>query len=459
MRYVIIIAALVVSVVFPVTGQVDIQRTDYYRGAPVISVVQLPRPAIKETFSYARVLAARGGKVELTSDAIRAEQISQIFWAGYGVSDPQTQRRTVASFDQGYSLLLYLITTDSVYVYMPGDNTLAKIMASDMRSKIAVAANRDNAIYVGSASIVIAGSPSKAGFKQPRHGRMFMLVEAGRVAQNMELAAMTEGLGFIITEKIDSAKITSLLRMPSGFEPICVMTVGRLTTPIEPSATGAAAPAVEAVVPAQPAAQIPTPAEPVVERQQRVLVFVPGRNFPEQAYTEITGMLRLAGMKIEVVSTTLDRIRGDVRSELSADLLVRNAVARDYDAMILIGSNLSTRVVGNDQSVEDLVARVYDAGGIVAAFGRGTEILARSGVLRGGARVTGDSSLRRIVSQNGGTFINDSVVVDGRFITAKDIRDTSLSSIEIGSTGTVGFAEAIIKALKPQPETMPETLP
>ncbi len=456
-------AALAVLNVFPAMGQVDIQRTDYFRGAPVISVVQLPKPAIRDNFSYARLLAARGGKVELSGDPLRAEHISRIFWAGYGINDSQTQRRNVASFDQGYSLLFYLLTTDSVYVYVPADNTLAKIMDTDMRSKIAVAANRDNAIYVGSASIIIAGSPSKAGFKQPRQGRMFMLFEAGRAAQNMELAAMTEGLGFIITEKIDGSKITSLLRMPSGFEPICIMTAGRLSEPLD-----TASPAVEAARPAEPAAVAPVPptptqpevqieAQPVVERQKRVLIFVPNRNFPEQAYTEISGMLRLAGMRVDAASTTLDRIRGDLGSQLSADILVRNAVARDYDAVIIVGSNLSaragtslnTRIIGEDDSIENFVTRVYNGGGVVGAFARGTEIVARSGLLSSGVKVTGDTSIRRTVSQYGGEYINQSVVVDGRFVTAKDTRDSTLSNLEVGLTGTVGFVEAILQVMNP----------
>jgi len=466
MRRLIIMAVFtVLAVSFAGAAEVTVEKGGYFRGAPVLSTVQLPKPAINGTYSYSDLLAARGGKVELTSDPLLVDQISRIFWAGYGVNDSSAKRRTVASFDDGYGLLLYLVTTDSVYVYVPADNTLAKIMDTDMRSKIAVAANRDNAVYVGSASIIIAGSPNKAGHKQPRQGRMFMFLEAGRVAQNIELAAMTDGLGFILTEKLDTTKITSLLRMPSGFEPICIMTVGRLTEPLTvpaPAAAPSAAvpavqPVVQPVVPAQPVVvpqtqPEPVEAKPAVVKQKNVLIFVPNRNFPEQAYTEITGLLKSSGMKVDVTSTTLDKIRGDYRGELSADFLVRNAVAENYDAIIVIGSNLSSRSMEEDNAIEKLVARVYDAGGIVGAFGRGTEVLARSGLLEGGVKVTGDSNVRRTITQNGGNFVNDPIVVDGRIITAKDIQETAASSLETGLSGTVGFADAVIKALKPQPE-------
>lgn len=457
MKHIIATAALICSALM--AANVDIQNIGYYRGAPVISTVSLPKP-VYTSYSFEKLLSSRGQKVELTTEQIRSEQLGQILWAGYGVTNSQSGTRTVASFDEGYSLLLYIVTSDSVYVYVPADHSLAKIMDSDMRSKLAVAANRDKAVYIGGASIVVAGSPNKAGFKQPRNSRMFMLFEAGRVAQNMEIAAMTQNLGFIINEKIDSSKITSLFRMPSGFETICIMTIGRLTEGIDAAAapqpaaqattqTVAENTAAQALKPITETAPTKPEAQPaaVEQKEKRVLVYVPGRNFPEQAFTEITRLLKLSGAKVEVAGTTLDKMRGDLSSDLYADVLIRNA-ASDYDALIILGGNVSSRPIDKNNTPEELAARIYNKGGIVAAFGRGTEILAKSGLLANGVRVTGDSSLRRTISQNGGTYVNDPVAVDGRIITARDSKDGSLSNLQDGPVGSVGLAEAVINAMK-----------
>ena len=108
------------AVIGSAIGATTIERNDYYRGAEVISEIELPKPVVNKGYPLELLLRSRGGSVELSADQTNLTQLSQIFWAGYGIVDPTLLTRSVESYDDGYSLLLYLVTNDSVYVYVPG---------------------------------------------------------------------------------------------------------------------------------------------------------------------------------------------------------------------------------------------------------------------------------------------------------------------------------------------------
>jgi putative intracellular protease/amidase/nitroreductase len=437
-----ILLLMSVSIIF---ADVDVTGSGYYSGGEVLSIVELPKPEPLGGLRLGQLLSNRGGKVNISPEQIPTGKIGQVFWAGYGFTSSQAAR-SVGSFDNGYSLLLYLVTDSGVYVYVPAEHNLAKVVDTDLRSKLAAAAGRDKAIYIAKTNIVVAGSPRKAGHKRPRDGRLFMHIEAGKVMQNMELEALNQGLGFIPNVNLSASKISFMLKMPSGFEPICILTVGELEESIKPApqqTQAISAPAEQPAIEAKP-----QPQEPVEKAAPKVLIFVPAANFPEQPYTEITNLFANAGAEVSTASTTRQTIRGDLRGELTPDHLVSDLYDSKYDAVIIIGSTLSSRAFRQDDSVLNFTARAYNKGAVVASYGRGVEILARSGILRGGLRVTGDAGQRRIVVQNGGEYVEQAIVVDGRIVSAKEIRSAEISSLRAGPTGTTGLVSKVLELMK-----------
>ncbi len=429
-----------------ISADVDVTGSGYYSGGEVLSMVELPKPEPLGGLRLGELLSNRGKKVNVSPEQMPLGKVGQVFWAGYGITSQQPKTRSVGSFDDGYSLLLYLVTDGGVYVYVPAEHNLAKVVDTDLRSKLAAAAGRDRAIYIAKANIVVAGSPRRAGHKRPRDGRLFMHIEAGKVLQNMELEALNQGLGFIPNVNLSASKISFMLKMPSGFEPICVLTVGELEEAIKPAPQqpqAISAPAEQPAIEAKP-----QPQEPVEKAAPKVLIFVPAFNFPEQPYTEITNLFANAGAEVSTASTTRQTIRGDLRGELTPDHLVADLYDSKYDAVIIIGSTLSSRAFRQDDSVLNFTARAYNKGAVVASYGRGVEILARSGILRGGLRVTGDAGQRRIVTQNGGEYIEQAIVVDGRIVTAKEIRSAEISSLRVGPTGTTGLVSRVLELMK-----------
>lgn len=468
MKYTITTLILALTALLPANESVIIGKNSPFRGAPVISTITLPKPSINLAFPFEQLLMERGEKPELSSESLKIDRLSQILWAGYGIANAQNLTRTVDSIDNGYSILLYVITTNSVYVYVPNDHSLAKIMDSDIRTRLAAAANRDKNAYISGTTIVIAGSPRMAGHKQPREGRFFMQFEAGKVAQNMEIAGITQNVGFILNEKLDRSKISALLRMPSGFEPVCLMVAGRLIEPIKPLT--------QPQQQTQPNIQLPT-IQPAQEQQititlprdetktdspaqiesqekrKKVLIYLSDSSFQEQPFTEITELIEILDIDVDVTATTLESIRGDLGGRISADLLVSDAWIDNYEAVIIIGGLLSSRSSKQSDAIHNLVQEAFAKNKIIAAYGRGVSILTDSGILSNGITVTGSASLRRTVSKAGGNYINEPVVVDGKIITAKDSKDTAASSIDDGLAGNVGFAKEVVKMLKKTTQT------
>jgi protease I len=441
-------------------AQVEVERNDFYRGADILSQTQLPAPESETQYSLRDLIKSRGSSgLSLAVGEISVSQISRLFWAAYGITDTVTNRRSVQSYDNAYSLLLYLVTSESVYVYRPIDHTLAEIIDSDVRSRFARAAARDRTLMVADTSIIIAGSPKIAGQKRPRDGRKYMFIEAGRVMQNLELEAMTEGLGFVVIDNFDEAKIRYLFRMPAGFEPISILAVGKLDSPLEPlggeKEPDEAEP--QAVAPQEEeqsdAEKTLSQARQRQEQQQAaqasdtVLIFIPERYFPEQTLTEMMRLFEFNNVRVDLVSTTFGPLKGDLGAEITADFVINDVDVNNYDAVVFIGSTLVSRAVRTNTALDNFVLRAFDGGGIIASYGKGVEILARSGLLRGGVDVTGDATSRRIVNQSGGDYIDSSIVIDGRIITSKGQRNATVSNLETGPEGPIRLVSEILSAV------------
>ncbi len=441
-------------------AEVEIKNNKFYKGGEVLSAVELPAPSMY-TYPFERILKNRDSEVSLSDADLTISQISQIFWAGYGTIRKQSSKRTVFSHDQANSLLVYLVTDEGAYVYIPADHSLGKVVDTDIRSKLALAARRDKRIYVAQASIVIAGSPKRAGYKRSRNSRKYMLLEAGRVAQNMEIAALLQGLGFIHKADISEMKISYMLKMPSGFEPISILTVGELEEPLEFADNESRQPendkpsddksAPEDEQEAATLKNIEQKGEKADKKQaqktKKALLFIPPNNYAERIYVEVSRLLTASGVEVDLASTTRNAVRGDQRGRVSPDYLISSARPADYDVFIVLSSNLGSRDLRDNRQLANAINEAYNAGIPIGAFDRAIELIAESGVLNGGVSVTGEPSVRRVVVRNGGNYVNEPIVIDRGIITAKSGRDTSLSSIEKGATGVAGFTAAIMELL------------
>ena len=159
-------------------------------------------------------------------------------------------------------------------------------------------------------------------------------------------------------------------------------------------------------------------------------------DFEDSELIEPLRAMKNAGAKVMIIGSgskeTYKGKRGGsiVRVDATAD----NIRAEDFDAIIVPGGYATDKMCSN-QSMVELVRKVYDLGKVVAAICHGPQLLISAEIVRG-HRVTSWSSVAVDLRNAGADWVDAPVVQDGNLITSRKPADLPR------------FNKAIIEALR-----------
>lgn len=194
--------------------------------------IELPRPRFDSAVSLEKVLASRRSVRDYSRTALTLQEISQLLWAGQGVTDTEGLR-TAPSAGALYPLELYLVVGDveklpkGLYRYRPSQHTLLRNFDVDLRSELASAALSQDCLKYGAVVIVIAAVYDRTTQKYERRGIRYVHMEVGHVAQNIYLQAGSLDLGAVLVGAFDDSRVGELLQLPSNQVPLGLMPIGR----------------------------------------------------------------------------------------------------------------------------------------------------------------------------------------------------------------------------------------
>ena len=161
----------------------------------------------------------------------------------------------------------------------------------------------------------------------------------------------------------------------------------------------------------------------------------------EQSELEIPlERLQDAGAEIDIASLQTGDITGwdedDWGDEIDVDLLIADANADDYDALVLPGGQINPDLLRVDAKAIALIKSFADAGKPVAAICHAPWLLVEAGLAKG-RRMTSYKSIRTDCANAGAEVVDEEVVVDGNIITSRCPDDLP------------AFCDAIVASLTP----------
>ena len=146
-----------------------------------------------------------------------------------------------------------------------------------------------------------------------------------------------------------------------------------------------------------------------------------------------------AGYKVITASFKNGIAFGAEGGEVKVDILVKNANAKDYDAIVFVGGSGAFKYLDREDA-HQLANSVMQENKILSAICIAPVALAKAGVLRGkNATVWSsimDKSAVRELEKNSANYLDKDVVQDGRIITAngpgaaKEFGETIVAAIE-----------------------------
>ena len=374
-------------------------------------IIQLTDPNLTGDMSLEEALAKRRSVRQFSSEPITRLQISQLAWAGQGITEPQRGLRTAPSAGATYPIELIFATPEGLFVYRPVDHSLLQVGDQDIRNTLAAAASGAESVAGAGCDIIIAGDVRKLTDQFKDKARTFMRLEAGHIAQNILLQAVCLDLGAVPVGGFDTNQVRTVCRLRRTLEPLYIICVGHPagqgTTETSQGQAGAAG--------------------------KKAVLIIGSQNFRDEELFETKRVLDAAQVQTVIASTKTGIIRGTLGNVAEASIPVNRLQVDDYDAIIFIGGPGAAEYVGNP-SIMNMVRETVRKGKVLAAIGVAPTILANANVLAG-IQATSFLSERDILIQAGAIYTGFAVQRDRSIITAT------------GPEAAIQFGRVIVDAL------------
>jgi SagB-type dehydrogenase family enzyme len=339
-------------------------------------------------------------------------ELRQLAWAGQNVIKSIS---TLAPPENSISMELYLCLFSGVYHYNATSGTLDSLLVTDVRSAIGAAAHNEAAFEQAPCTIIITGSYKPTAQVVREQARNFMILQAGRISQNIAIEAQCLGLGSLGIGAFDLARVKRVARLPQPQEPIYMIAVGHPAVVItKQTSMGSKPPAV---------------------------LFVVSGSDPITTYVSLIDFFHEAGVKTSMAQIGASMYTYD-QPPIKPDVLIQNVVVTDYNAIVIAGGGANPSFTGSVPLL-NIIRTAKRQGVVVGAMGDSITVLIKAGVLVG-VRVTGD---QRTLMNTGGIYTGNYVESDRGVVTALNDQQAGL------------FARAIIAAIKGRPFTPPQTPP
>ncbi|AEH50270.1 SagB/ThcOx family dehydrogenase [Pseudothermotoga thermarum] len=198
------------------------------------TVIKLPDPAFDGTMSLERALYLRRSIRDYTDQPLTLQQLAQLLWATYGISEPEQKLRTAPSGRRAYPLEVFVMVSENgvvgleagVYQYDAIEHSLKQILKGDVRAQLARTGSA--AIGVAPISVIIAADMEKAAqvLGNPDVAPKYVYLEVGHAAQNLYLQATALGLGCVVTAGFRAEQAQAVLKIPEKYTLIYITPVG-----------------------------------------------------------------------------------------------------------------------------------------------------------------------------------------------------------------------------------------
>jgi SagB-type dehydrogenase family enzyme len=194
--------------------------------AVVARVEPLPSPRPVGPLSLEEALRSRRSIRSFTLAPLSRAEIGQLLWAGQGLTDA-AGHRAAPSAGATSPLELDIVTIEGLARYVPDGHALVARGTTDVRAALRQAALDQAAITEAPLVIVVSAVFERTAERYgPERAQRYVTLEAGHVAQNVLLEAVSLGLGAVPVGAFDDAGVRRVLGLAIDEAPLYLIPVG-----------------------------------------------------------------------------------------------------------------------------------------------------------------------------------------------------------------------------------------
>jgi SagB-type dehydrogenase family enzyme len=196
--------------------------------------ISLPKPSFDGKVSVEKAIKERRTIRDFKDRILSLTHLSQLLWAGQGITDPIERKRAAPSGGALYPLDIYVLIGENgvekieagVYHYLPKEHSISLISKGDLRKEMASASLGQRWMAKTPVIFLITAEYRRITGKYGERGIRYALIEVGHVGQNLFLQAEALGMGAGIVGAFNDLEVSRVVGLPPKHEPLLIMPVG-----------------------------------------------------------------------------------------------------------------------------------------------------------------------------------------------------------------------------------------
>jgi len=190
--------------------------------SPEIKPIQLLPPQTEGGRPLMQVLKDRKSSREFSAEKLPPQVLSNMLWAAFGISRPDSGKRTAPSAMNWQEIDVYVAMTEGLYLYDAKTHTLQPILAGDVRA----AAGIQPFVKDVPVNLIYVADFTKMGKATTEDKVFYSAADTGFIAENVYLLCASEGLATVVRNLIDKPALTKIMKLRPEQRVILAQSVG-----------------------------------------------------------------------------------------------------------------------------------------------------------------------------------------------------------------------------------------
>jgi SagB-type dehydrogenase family enzyme len=197
-------------------------------------MIKLPAPKLTSDVSLESAIQQRRSVRKFTDDAVSLEHLSQLLWAGQGITGEEGLR-AAPSAGALYPIELRVLASNvqgldsGLYLYKPETHALETLRIPESGLVAGQAAYDQDWIEEAPMIVFITAIPSRTRVKYGERTDRYINLEAGHIGQNLLLQATSLGLGGTPVGAFDDDLLAKFLGTRQA--PLYIIPIGHPSEP------------------------------------------------------------------------------------------------------------------------------------------------------------------------------------------------------------------------------------
>jgi SagB-type dehydrogenase family enzyme len=208
-------------------------KPETYKRYPEAPKIKLGPPTTEEGMSLWQAINKRHSIRNFADEPLDQTTLSQLLWASQGITRESMGFgfRTCPSAGALYPVETYLAIHNSkdidpgIYHYGVRDHTLEQLRVGDFRNAVALAALDQDMAFAAAAVFIWTAVFQRSKWKYNQRAYRYIYLDAGHIAQNLALAAVSLGLGTCPIGALYDDEVNSLIDIDGEEESVIYMSV------------------------------------------------------------------------------------------------------------------------------------------------------------------------------------------------------------------------------------------